>query len=547
MSQTICLGSQIKCLGSQTQDVSHDSRTPACLRLHWGMTVVVGVGALAADEVVSVARHGAQVSLAPEALQEIARSREVIKALADDVKPHYGVSTGFGALATRHIPTELRAQLQRSLVRSHAAGSGPEVEREVVRALMLLRLSTLATGRTGVRTETAEAYAALLNAGITPVVHEYGSLGCSGDLAPLAHCALAVMGEGVVRTADGEKKPAGEALAAAGITPVVLEEKEGLALINGTDGMLGMLVLAAHDLRRLLRTADISAAMSVEGQLGTDAVFAADLQAMRPHPGQGDSAGNLRSLLADSAIIASHAGPDCTYVQDAYSLRCTPQVHGSARDTLGHAELVASRELASAVDNPVVTLDGRVESNGNFHGAPVAAVLDFLAITVADVASISERRTDRFLDPARNRGLNAFLADDPGVDSGHMIAQYTQAAIVSELKRLATPASVDSIPSSAMQEDHVSMGWSAARKLRRAIDGLGRVLAVELYTAARALDLRAPLTPAPATAAVRDGLRETVEGPGTDRWLAPEIEEAVQYVASGRALAAAESVTGSLV
>ncbi|MFJ9174452.1 histidine ammonia-lyase [Streptomyces sp. NPDC102360] len=511
------------------------------------MNVVVGVGALAADEVVSVARHGAQVTLAPEALQEVARSREVIKALADDVKPHYGVSTGFGALATRHIPTELRAQLQRSLVRSHAAGSGPEVEREVVRALMLLRLSTLATGRTGVRTETAEAYAALLNADITPVVHEYGSLGCSGDLAPLAHCALAVMGEGVVRTADGEKKPAAEALAAAGITPVVLEEKEGLALINGTDGMLGMLVLAAHDLRRLLSTADIAAAMSVEGQLGTDAVFAADLQAMRPHPGQGDSAGNLRSLLADSGIIASHAGPDCTYVQDAYSLRCTPQVHGSARDTLGHAELVASRELASAVDNPVVTLDGRVESNGNFHGAPVAAVLDFLAITVADVASISERRTDRFLDPARNRGLNAFLADDPGVDSGHMIAQYTQAAIVSELKRLATPASVDSIPSSAMQEDHVSMGWSAARKLRRAIDGLGRVLAVELYTAARALDLRAPLTPAPATAAVRDGLRETVEGPGTDRWLAPEIEEAVQYVASGRALAAAESVTGSLV
>ncbi|MFF0474798.1 histidine ammonia-lyase [Streptomyces sp. NPDC004284] len=511
------------------------------------MNVVVGVGALSADEVVSVARLGAQVTIAPEALQEIARSREVVKALADDAKPHYGVSTGFGALATRHIPTELRTQLQRSLVRSHAAGSGPEVEREVVRALMLLRLSTLATGRTGVRTETAEAYAALLNAGITPVVHEYGSLGCSGDLAPLAHCALAVMGEGVVRTADGERRPAAEALAEAGITPVVLEEKEGLALINGTDGMLGMLVLAAHDLRRLLRTADIAAAMSVEGQLGTDAVFAADLQAMRPHPGQGDSAGNLRSLLADSAIIASHAGPDCTYVQDAYSLRCTPQVHGTARDTLGHAELVASRELASAVDNPVVTLDGRVESNGNFHGAPVAAVLDFLAITVADVASISERRTDRFLDPARNRGLNAFLADDPGVDSGHMIAQYTQAAIVSELKRLATPASVDSIPSSAMQEDHVSMGWAAARKLRRAIDGLGRVLAVELYTAARALDLRAPLAPAPATAAVRDGLRETVEGPGTDRWLAPEIEEAVQYVASGRALAAAESVTGALV
>ncbi|WP_030260948.1 histidine ammonia-lyase [Streptomyces violens] len=509
-------------------------------------TVVIDVGALSADDVVAVARHGATVTLSPAAQEEITRSRKVIEALADDVTPHYGVSTGFGALATRHIPTELRAQLQRSLVRSHAAGSGPEVEREVIRALMLLRLSTLATGRTGVRLETAEAYAALLNAGITPVVREYGSLGCSGDLAPLAHCALAVMGEGEVRDADGELRPAAEALAAAGIAPVTLHEKEGLALINGTDGMLGTLVLACHDLRRLLATADLGAAMSVEGQLGTDAVFAADLQALRPHPGQADSAANLRAVLADSAIVASHRGPECTRVQDAYSLRCSPQVHGTARDTLGHAELVASRELAAAVDNPVVTLDGRVESNGNFHGAPVAAVLDFLAITVADVASIAERRTDRFLDVARNHGLNAFLADDPGVDSGHMIAQYTQAAIVSELKRLAAPASVDSIPSSAMQEDHVSMGWAAARKLRKAIDGLTRVVAIEILTAARALDLRAPLTPAPATAAVVAGLRADVQGPGTDRYLAPEIEAAVQYVASGEALRAAESVTGRL-
>ncbi|MEV8569088.1 histidine ammonia-lyase [Streptomyces sp. NPDC051322] len=510
------------------------------------MTVVIGIGPLSADEVVSVARHDARVELSPEARKEIARSREVIEGLADDVVPHYGVSTGFGALANRHIPGELRTQLQRSLVRSHAAGSGPEVEREVVRALVLLRLSTLATGRTGVRTETAEAYAALLNAGITPVVHEYGSLGCSGDLAPLAHCALAVMGEGEVRDAQGVRKPSGEALAEAGLTPVVLQEKEGLALINGTDGMLGMLVLASHDLRQLLRTADITAAMSVEGQLGTDAVFAADLQALRPHPGQADSAANLRALLAGSDIVASHRGPECTRVQDAYSLRCSPQVHGAARDTLAHAETVAARELASAVDNPIVTLDGRVESNGNFHGAPVACVLDFLAISVADLASVSERRTDRFLDVARNHGLNPFLADDPGVDSGHMIAQYTQAAIVSELKRLAAPASVDSIPSSAMQEDHVSMGWSAARKLRRAIDGLTRVLAVELYTAARALDLRAPLTPAPGTAAVRDGLRATVEGPGPDRWLAPEIEATVRYVADGNALAAAESAVGRL-
>lgn len=487
------------------------------------------------------------MALSPVAQQEIAQSRKVVEALADDETPHYGVSTGFGALATRHIPTALRAQLQRSLVRSHAAGSGPEVEREVVRALMLLRLSTLATGRTGVRPETAQAYADLLNAGITPVVHEYGSLGCSGDLAPLAHCALAVMGEGEVRDAEGERRPAAEALAAAGLTPIVLQEKEGLALINGTDGMLGQLILALHDLRLLLRTADISAAMSVEGQLGTDAVFAADLQALRPHPGQADSAANLRSVLSGSAVVASHRGPDCTRVQDAYSLRCSPQVHGTARDTMAHAALVASRELAAAVDNPVVTPDGRVESNGNFHGAPVAAVLDFLAISVADVASIAERRTDRFLDVARNHGLNAFLADDPGVDSGHMIAQYTQAAIVSELKRLAAPASVDSIPSSAMQEDHVSMGWAAARKLRRAVDGLTRVIAVELLTAARALDLRAPLTPAPATAAVIARLREDVPGPGTDRYLAPEIEAAVRCVGSGAALRAAESVTGPLL
>ncbi|MEV0060887.1 histidine ammonia-lyase [Nocardia sp. NPDC050718] len=508
--------------------------------------VVVGTGPVAPLDVVRVARDGAAVRLSAEALAAIGTSRRRIEALAADPKPVYGVSTGFGALAVRHIPLELRKQLQRSLVRSHAAGSGAEVEREVVRALMLLRLSTLATGRTGVRPVVAETYAALLSAGITPVVYEYGSLGCSGDLAPLAHVALAVLGEGTVRDADGELLPAAEALAAAGIEPVELEEKEGLALINGTDGMLGMLVLACHDLRQLLRLADVTAAMSVEGLLGTDKVFAADLQALRPQPGQAVAAANMTRLLADSAIVASHATPDCTVVQDAYSLRCAPQVAGGARDTLAHAERVAGYELASAVDNPVVTLDGRVESNGNFHGAPVAYVLDFLAIVVADVASISERRTDRFLDKARNHGLPPFLADDPGVDSGHMIAQYTQAAIVSELKRLAAPASVDSIPSSAMQEDHVSMGWSAARKLRRAIDGLTRVLAIEALTAARALDLRAPLTPAPATAAVRDALRTQVPGPGPDRYLAPDIDAAYHLATSGTLLTAAESVTGPL-
>ncbi|HET6504725.1 MAG TPA: aromatic amino acid lyase, partial [Amycolatopsis sp.] len=299
-------------------------------------------------------------------------------------------------------------------------------------------------------------------------------------------------------------------------------------------GMLGMLVLALADLHRLLDTADLAAAMSVEALLGTDRAFAADLQALRPHPGQATSARRMCAALRDSEIVASHRGPEDTRVQDAYSLRCAPQVHGAARDTVAHAELVADRELASAIDNPVVLPDGRVESNGNFHGAPLAYVLDFLAIAVADVASIAERRTDRMLDVTRSHGLPPFLADDPGVDSGYMIAQYTQAAIVSELKRLAVPASVDSIPSSAMQEDHVSMGWSAGRKLRRAVDGLTTVLAVELLCAARALDLRAPLRPAPGTAAVRDLVREHVGGPGPDRHVAPEIAAVAELVSSGR-------------
>jgi histidine ammonia-lyase len=507
--------------------------------------VTVDVGALDPADVVAVARHGARVVVSDDSIAAMTESRAVIDALADDVVPHYGVSTGFGALATKQIPVERRQQLQASLVRSHAASSGPAIEDEVVRALMLLRLSTLATGRTGVRPVVAQTYAAVLNAGIVPVIGEYGSLGCSGDLAPLAHCALAVMGEGPVRR-DGVVVPAQQALAEAGIEPVVLREKEGLALINGTDGMLGMLVLAIADLRALLTAADLAAAMSVEGLTGTDSVFAADLQALRPHPGQAVSASNMRGALAGSPLVASHKTTGFTRVQDAYSLRCAPQVHGAARDTIDHAALVASRELASAIDNPAVLVDGRVESNGNFHGAPLGYVLDFLAIAAADVASMSERRTDRFLDHHRSGGLPPFLASDPGVDSGHMIAQYTQAAIVSELKRLAVPASVDSIPTSAMQEDHVSMGWSAARKLRRSIDGLTRVVAIEILTAARAADMRT-IAAAPVTTAVRERLREAVSAPGDDRYLAPEIEAAVELVADGSLVHAARSAGADLV
>jgi histidine ammonia-lyase len=510
--------------------------------------VAVSPKPLQLNEVVAVARHGALVRLTDESVTAVAASRAAVETLAAQEAPLYGVSTGFGALNTVRIPLADRETLQRSLIRSHAAGMGTPVEVEVVRAMMLLRLHTLASGRTGVRVSTVRAYAALLNSGIVPIVHEYGSLGCSGDLAPLSAVALALIGEGDVIDAAGVLRPAEVALAEAGLVPVTLAAKEGLALINGTNGMLGMLVLALHDLRLLLRTEDIAAAISVEALLGTDRPFAADLMALRPHPGQAASAANLRALLAGSGIIADHQTPSRTQVQDAYSLRCSPQVHGAARDTVDHAELVAERELAAAIDNPVVTTDGRVESNGNFHGAPLAYVLDFLAIAVADAASISERRTDRFCDRARSQGLPAFLADDPGVDSGLMIAQYTAAGIVTELKRLAAPASVDSIPSSAMQEDHVSMGWHSARKLRRAIDGLGSVLAIELVAGVRGLHLRAPSTPAPATAAVLDLLASADVGrPGPDRHLAPELAAAAELVTSGAVLAAAESVTGPLV
>ncbi|GGN41164.1 histidine ammonia-lyase [Streptomyces kronopolitis] len=509
-------------------------------------TVVLGTSGTTAQDVIAVARGAARIELSEEALAAVAASRAFIDELAAKPDPVYGVSTGFGALAVRHISPELRAQLQRNIVRSHAAGMGPRVEREVVRALMFLRLKTLASGRTGVRPLVVETMAAILNAGITPVVHEYGSLGCSGDLAPLSHCALTLLGEGDAEGPDGVVRPAGELLAAHGIEPVALREKEGLALLNGTDGMLGMLVMACADLARLFTSADITAALSLEALLGTDKVLAPELHAIRPHPGQAAAAANMAKVL-DGSGFTGHHQDDAPRVQDAYSIRCAPQVAGAGRDTLDHARLVADRELAAAVDNPVVLPDGRVESNGNFHGAPVAYVLDFLAIAAADLGSIAERRTDRLLDKNRSHGLPAFLAGDPGVDSGLMIAQYTQAALVSELKRLAAPASVDSIPSSAMQEDHVSMGWSAARKLRTAVDNLTRIVAVELYAATRAVEMREGLVPAPATRAVLDAVRAAgVQGPGEDRFLAPDLAAAYAFVQEGKLVAAVESVTGPL-
>jgi histidine ammonia-lyase len=509
------------------------------------MTVTLRGAGLAETQVVAVARHGEKVALAPAARTRMERSRARVEKAAASREPVYGVSTGFGALAGTRVAPLRQPELQLALIRSHAAGMGPPVDQEVVRATMLLRARTLAMGLSGVRPIVAEALIAMLNAEITPVVPRYGSVGCSGDLAPLAHIGLALVGEGEVTDAEGNVKAAAQALKAVKLKPLKLETKEGLALINGTDGMLGMLALACADAELRFRTADIAAAMSAEALLGTDRTFQARLHEIRPHPGQVASAANLVRLMKGSGIVASHRHSHHA-VQDSYSVRCSPQVAGAARDTLEHARRVAAVELASAVDNPVVLESGEVESTGNFHGEPLAFAADFLAIAAAEVGAIAERRVDRLLDPHRSEGLPPFLAEEPGVNSGLMVAQYTAAALVAENRRLAAPASVDSIPTSGMQEDHVSMGWGAALKLRTVLDNLTHILAVELVAAARAQDLRSPLKASPATAAVRDLIRKQVPGVGPDRFLAPDLAAAEKLIRSGAVVEAAESITGTL-
>jgi histidine ammonia-lyase len=509
------------------------------------MTVTLRGAGLVESQVVAVARHGEKVALAAAARTRMERSRARVERASRSREPVYGVSTGFGALAGTRVAPLRQPELQLALIRSHAAGMGPPVEEEVVRATMVLRARTLAMGLSGVRPVVAEALIGMLNSGLTPVVPRHGSVGCSGDLAPLAHIGLALVGEGEVTDAEGVRKPAAAALKAARLKPLKLETKEGLSLINGTDGMLGMLALACADAELLFRTADITAAMSAEALMGTDRPFQARLQEIRPHPGQVASAANLVRLLRGSGIVASHRHSQHA-VQDSYSVRCSPQVAGAARDTLDFARRVAAVELASTIDNPVVLENGEVESTGNFHGEPLAFAADFLAIAAAEVGSIAERRVDRLLDPHRSEGLPPFLAEEPGVNSGLMVAQYTAAALVAENRRLAAPASVDSIPTSGMQEDHVSMGWGAALKLRGLLDNLAHILSVELVAAARAQDLRHPLKASPATAAVRDALRKEVAGTGTDRFLAPELAAAEALIRRAAILEAAQSVVGPL-
>jgi histidine ammonia-lyase len=523
-------------------------------------TVTVQPTGISPADVLAVARGTARVELADATIAAMATSRAIVDAIERDGRPVYGVSTGFGALANTFIPPERRAELQHSLIRSHAAGVGAPMPREVVRAMVLLRVRSLALGHSGVRPLVAQSLVDLLNHGITPWVPEHGSLGASGDLAPLAHCALVLLGEGWVLGKDGAsheawgngtqpafpRQASAEALQLAGLRPIALAAKEGLALINGTDGMLGMLMLAIADVAHLLTMADVTAALSTEAMLGSDRPFQPELHAIRPHPGQKVSAANIHRLLQHSEIMDSHRGDLTHAVQDAYSIRCAPQVAGAARDTLSFAEQIAARELISIVDNPVVLPDGRVESTGNFHGAPLGFAADFLAIAAAEVGAIAERRVDRLLDVCRSRDLPAFLSPDPGVNSGLMIAQYTAAGIVAENRRLAGPASVDSVPTSGMQEDHVSMGWAAAVKLRTVLNNLTSLLAVELLAAVRGLQLRAPLTPSPAGRAAVAAVSAFAGEPGPDVFLAPVIEAAREVIAGPALRAEIDSLLGPL-
>ncbi|CAN5143083.1 histidine ammonia-lyase [soil metagenome] len=495
---------------------------------------------LTIDNVIEVARGRRAVTLDPEAAQRRRTTRTVIDRLVAEGATVYGVTTGFGDLADVRIGPSQTEELQRNLVRSHAAGVGDALPDEVVRAMLVLRANTLAVGLSGVRAEVAELLIAMLNATVHPVVPSRGSLGASGDLAPLAHLALVLIGEGEA-TVDGAGPGSGaDALARANLTPLTLGAKEGLALLNGTQLMAGIGALAHHDALRLALTADVVGAMSLEAMLGTGAAFAEQLIAARPHPGQMASAKHLRALLAGSEIGASHAESDHR-VQDAYSLRCMPQVHGAARDALGELERVLAVEINSATDNPLVFASGEVISGGNFHGEPLALALDYATLAVAELASISERRTARLVD-AHLSGLPAFLAERPGVESGLMIAHYTAAALVNELQTLAHPSSVDTIPTSANQEDHVSMGATSALHLRQAIDRAEHVLAIEALCAAVGLDFRAPLRPGAGLARAHAMIRDRVPHLDADRSPAPDITSLRDLVHAGDLLG--NGVTG---
>jgi histidine ammonia-lyase len=496
------------------------------------MTVVVDGSPLTVDDVVAVAYQRVGAVPGDDLDSRMEPARALVERVVKNDETVYGITTGFGALANTRIHPDQASELQHGLLRSHASGVGSYVEPELVRAMLLCRARTLAQGHSGVRPEIVRYLLTLLDMNILPAVPSQGSVGASGDLAPFAHLALPLIGEGELLV-DGDAVPAGPVLEAAGIEPLELLPKEGLSLLNGTEGMLAHGCLAIHKSRQLVDATDAAAALSVEALMGSSRPFEKRIHDLRPHPGQAISAGRIHGMLEGSAIDASHHDDFAHKVQDAYSLRCAPQVHGAVRDTIDHATAVFSRELGAVVDNPIVfPHDGEVVSGGNFHGQPLAFVLDFLAIAITELGSISERRVDRMLDPHRSSGLTPFLATNPGISSGYMITQYTAAAIVAENKVLAHPASVESIPTSGMQEDHVSMGWGAARKLNIVLTNTARVIAIELMCAAQGVEQR-PLDPAPGTSRIRDTVRSVCPALVDDRPTGRDIMSIASLIESG--------------
>lgn len=491
--------------------------------------VIIDGSALTPAQVVAVANRQATARPASDLAERLAPARDLVEEAVDSDEVVYGVTTGFGALASTHIGRDQVEDLQYNLLRSHASGVGEPVDDDLVRAMLLLRARTLAQGHSGVRPVIVEKLLEMLDRDILPLVPSQGSVGASGDLAPFAHLALPLIGEGQVRI-DGQVRPSADS----GLAPISLQAKEGLSLLNGTEGMSAMGALGLERARRLVFAADVATALSVEALLGSARPFEDRIHELRPHPGQIESARRIEELLSGSPIVASHADDFDHAVQDAYSLRCAPQVHGAVSDTLDHLEEVLIREMGSVVDNPIVfAADGDVVSGGNFHGQPLAFALDFSAIAVAELGSISERRTDRLLDPARSQGLPPFLASDPGVTTGYMIAQYVQAALVAENRVLTHPASVDSIPTSGSQEDHVSMGWGAGKKLLGLLDNVRRVIAIEILCAVQGLEYRKPLLPAERTGRVVELVRSSVPPLDEDRSLSAEIETVAGMIGDG--------------
>lgn len=503
-------------------------------------TVTLDGQSLDIAAVVAVARHGAEVEIAKKAWAAVDASRAVVERLVAKGEVAYGITTGFGEFAQVTIKPDQVRQLQRNLIMSHAVGVGAPLPTEVVRAMLLIRANTLLRGHSGVRRSIIERLVALLNAGLTPIVPSRGSVGSSGDLAPLAHMALPLIGLGHVES-DGRRAPAAKALMTAGLPPLVLEAKEGLALINGTQMMAAIGCLTVHDAAVLLHSAQAAAAMSVEALLGSVQPFAAQVHALRPHAGQTAVAANLRKMTAGSAIVKSHEG--CERVQDAYSLRCIPQVLGPVHDVLRQARAALETEINAVTDNPLVFADGTILSQGNFHGEVLAFQLDFCAIALAELASISERRTERLVNPDLSEGLKPFLVDGGGLNSGFMIAQYVAAALVSENKVLCHPASVDSIPTSANQEDHNSMGSIAALKLLQVLENARNVVAIEALCAAQALDFKAPLRPGKGSRAAHQAIRAVVPRLAGDRILSDDVATLSTLLATG-GLAAAVARAG---